>query len=217
MAPSEANSRSPVLPSGLPEDWAFERDLECPKCRYNLRMLHLPRCPECGTVFRWQALLHVGCPRCGQWLHDTDGAACPRCGLALNWERLLGEVDAARLRQYECARHAGRAALRAWFGALRPRRFWADIQIESPPVVHRLRGLRRAGIVLAVLGISTSFVATWRGYFIYYHDWLSVLGLALIMPLVTMSALPRFTPTLARFEIRGDQMLRVTAYAAGGA
>jgi hypothetical protein len=205
-----------VLPSGLPEDWVFERDLPCPQCRYNLRMLHLPRCPECGTVFRWQALLHVGCPRCGQSLHDVDGLECPRCGLALNWERLLGEIDPARFRQYEYSRRPRRAAFGAWFGALRPRRFWANIRLESPPVVHRLRWLRRAGVILAVLGISASSVATWRGYFLHYFNWLSILALALTMPLVTMVALPRFTPTLARFRIRGDQLLRVTAYATAG-
>ncbi len=216
MDPSETNSRSPVLPAGLPEDWVFERDLPCPQCRYNLRMLHLPRCPECGTVFRWQTLLHIGCPRCGQSLHATDDAACPRCALALNWERLLGEADPARLEQYEYTRHPRRGGFRVWLAALRPRRFWTNVHLESPPVVHRLRWLRRAGIVLAMLGITVSFVATWRWYFFYDLNWLSVLGLALIIPLVTMVALPRFTPTLARFKIRGDQLLRVTAYATAG-
>ena len=28
--------------------WLADRDVECPSCRYNLRNLTTPRCPECG-------------------------------------------------------------------------------------------------------------------------------------------------------------------------
>ena len=33
---------------------AIERDLACPRCRYNLRGLITPRCPECGLEFDQQ-------------------------------------------------------------------------------------------------------------------------------------------------------------------
>jgi hypothetical protein len=39
-------------------DTADQRDLFCPRCRYNLRGLPTPRCPECGLTFtpaEWQA------------------------------------------------------------------------------------------------------------------------------------------------------------------
>jgi len=38
----------PPGPEGL------QHDLPCPRCRYNLRGLTLPRCPECGFEFRWE-------------------------------------------------------------------------------------------------------------------------------------------------------------------
>jgi hypothetical protein len=43
-----------------------ERDVECPLCRYNLRGLMTPRCPECGRELR----LSIGLvePRQGAWL-----------------------------------------------------------------------------------------------------------------------------------------------------
>jgi len=217
MADHRSNVPTPTLPVGLPDDWVFDRDLECPQCRYNLRMLHNPRCPECGTVFRWQALLHVGCPRCGESLRQFDGSVCLRCGLALNWERLLGDVDPRRFKQFEYTHGPWRAAFGTWLSALRPRRFWAGVHLEAPPVVRRLRWFRRIGFVMTVVGISVAFVPVWGRYGLYDPEWLTVLALALILPLVTTLALPRFTPTLARFRIRRDQLLRVTAYASTGA
>lgn len=54
-------------PPGLPDDWSLDLDLPCPRCRYNLRHLRTPRCPECGTVFRWQSL--------NVWLDLADAPA----------------------------------------------------------------------------------------------------------------------------------------------
>jgi hypothetical protein len=47
-------------------DFLRERDVPCPLCRYNLRALTTPRCPECGRELR----LSVGLvePRQGAWL-----------------------------------------------------------------------------------------------------------------------------------------------------
>jgi hypothetical protein len=43
-----------------------DRDVACPLCRYNLRALTSPRCPECGRELR----LTIGLvePRMGPWL-----------------------------------------------------------------------------------------------------------------------------------------------------
>jgi hypothetical protein len=39
-------------------DWdAVSEDIRCPLCRYDLRGLAEPRCPECGYRFRWPELL----------------------------------------------------------------------------------------------------------------------------------------------------------------
>jgi hypothetical protein len=205
----------PTLPVGLPDGWVFDRDLYCPTCRYNLRMLHMPRCPECGTVFRWQGLLHIGCPRCGHSLEVVDADACPACGLALNWERLLAEADPARLRQFEYTRHPFRAAWRTWLAALRPRRFWRGISLETPPAVRRLRWLRRAGIATCVGAFAAMHWGQASGLSAAL-GLLPIYALVLLLPVVTMLGLPRFTPTLTRFRIRRDQLLRCFAYGSAG-
>ncbi len=50
-----------------------DRDLFCPRCKYNLRGLTMPRCPECGLTFpeeQWQAgLLREHIPT---WLDHCD-------------------------------------------------------------------------------------------------------------------------------------------------
>ena len=56
-------------------DAADERDVLCPRCRYNLRGLPTPRCPECGLTFtpeEWQTgVLREHIPtwldRCDPW------------------------------------------------------------------------------------------------------------------------------------------------------
>lgn len=47
-------------------DFVRQRDVLCPLCRYNLRGLTVPRCPECGRELR----LSIGLvePRQGAWL-----------------------------------------------------------------------------------------------------------------------------------------------------
>jgi hypothetical protein len=54
-------------------DPAQDRDLICPRCRYNLRGLTLPRCPECGLTFddeQWRSgVLREHIPT---WLDQCD-------------------------------------------------------------------------------------------------------------------------------------------------
>jgi hypothetical protein len=41
-------------------DWeTIEHTVECPLCRYNLRGLSEPRCPECGFTFEWREILDI--------------------------------------------------------------------------------------------------------------------------------------------------------------
>lgn len=51
---------------------AIEQDLPCPRCRYNLRGLTEPRCPECGFSFSF-AEARTG------WLRDNVPSALDRC------------------------------------------------------------------------------------------------------------------------------------------
>jgi hypothetical protein len=59
-------------------DFLRDRDVTCPLCRYNLRALTTPRCPECGRELR----LSVGLvePRQGAWL-TTQIATAAAAGI----------------------------------------------------------------------------------------------------------------------------------------
>ncbi len=206
----------PVPPAGLPETWALDRDLPCPTCTYNLRMLRIPRCPECGLVFRWQTLLRVFCPRCGEALFDTDTDQCPRCKLHLDWALLLNQAPDEARKLFEYTNRPARAALAAWAAALRPLRFWRQIPLEAPPVVRRLRGLRRLAVTLALAGVIALLALASTAGTPNVPVAITLAASIGTLPLVTAVALPMFTPTLARFRIRRDQLLRCSAYGTSG-
>lgn len=216
--PDPATAANPALetglPAGLPADWHLDRDLPCPQCRYNLRMLRDPRCPECGTALRWQQVLFVVCPRCAADLADCDADACPRCALALDWVALLGDAPAANRRLYEYAPRPLWPGVRAGLASLFPRSFWRRIPLEAPPATRRLRRLRLVGFVVGLAGllslVAVGLVSRSVG------SWITMCAAALGLPVLTALLLPRFTPTLARFRIRREQLLRVFAYASFG-
>jgi hypothetical protein len=213
-----ATETEPRLPAGLPDGWLLDQDLPCPQCRYNLRMLSTPRCPECGTVFRWQTLLHIACPRCGESLETIDDPRCPRCDLDLNWQALLDQADPSQFKQFEYTQRPVRAAIRTWFATLRPRRFWHDIRLESPPAPKRLRRLLAAAITVYILAIAVAFESNryfWPGS-TFDASCRTFCEVAILMPIVTMVGLPLFVPTMARFRIRRDQLWRCFAYGATG-
>lgn len=48
----------PTTKASTSPDWsAINRDILCPLCDYNLKMLTEPRCPECGHRFEWADVL----------------------------------------------------------------------------------------------------------------------------------------------------------------
>ena len=74
--PRPANDDAALL------DFLRERDIACPLCRYNLRALTSPRCPECGRELK----LTIGLvePRQGAWLTAQIGvSAAAGIGLLL--------------------------------------------------------------------------------------------------------------------------------------
>jgi hypothetical protein len=212
-----ANEDTFRLPPGLPETWAFARDLSCPSCRYNLRMLRTPRCPECGEGFRWQALLQVTCPRCGQSLATTDGQACPRCRLVLDWEWLLGTADPQRVLNFEYATRPCRRGAATMLAVLLPGRFWKRQRLETPPVPRRLRAYRLVMLVLCGLGLLAALAVDRVARSGSPEAWIPLAAFALVLPAVTVVTLPLFVLTFRRFRIRRDQVLRVLAYACSGA
>jgi len=219
------------LPPGLPIDWVFEADLPCPACRYNLRMLRTPRCPECGVRFRWQALLPIACPRCGESLAAYDGSQCPRCALELHWPALLGAADVnLRANYFEYSDRPIRATLRSFWAALRPVRFWKTVPLESPPAVPRLRVVRHA--LFAPILSGTTRPTPW--YRMIYavgsvpdsavdllvggaRDYLPLVAIVAVPALTTLVGLPLFVPTLARFQVRREQLLRCLTIELAGA
>lgn len=198
----------PVLPEGLSPDWRFERDLGCPTCQYNLRMAREPRCPECGTIFRWQAVLRISCPRCARSLDQTDERVCPECALDLNWDKLLGDADPEKLRHFEYSRSPLRCLPSILVGVSRPKRFWAEIPIELPPVVSRLRRLEVALALFALISVGV-FALVADSY-----RTIADLFVLVCAPWLTLKILPWFVPTLNRYRVRPEQMRRVTAYTA---
>ncbi len=205
-------AEAPPLPPGLPDDWSFERDLPCPRCRYNLRTLRTPRCPECGVTFHWQALLRVRCPRCGESLGQTHDLHCPRCLLTLEWPRLLGAADIGHLRLFEYSHRPLRAALADLPRLLLPGHFWRRIPLELPRAAQRLKRLSAAALLLGAALVLLACVPL-NPLVALREAALPSLVLFFGWPLVTMLALPGFAPTLQRLGIRDDQLLRCAAYA----
>lgn len=201
------------LPPGLPQDWHFELDYECLKCRYNLKMLREPRCPECGDEFRWQQILHTRCPRCDQPLDNCDGEQCPRCAIELNWPALIGTFDRRAMSHYEYTPRPWQAAPRVALAALMPYRFWSKLPLEWSPVPQRVRRFRVQAWSLGGLGLAALMLFQfYLSGFVSIVYALTCFAAAFVLPLVTVIGLPLFQPTLARFRVRSDQLLRVTSY-----
>jgi hypothetical protein len=210
-----------LLPAGLPADWLLDVDLPCPTCHYNLRKLHKPRCPECGNPFRWQMLLHISCPRCAASLEVEDGERCPACGLTLDWARLLGERDPAEFKQFEYTLRPLRAALLTIPATLLPRRFWRGVRIESPPAIRRLRWYQAclwAVFLAGFLSLYSALTFSIFGRLTVREVAVEGVGWAApaIFPIVTALLMPVFSPTLSKFRIRRDRLLRVFAYGTAG-
>lgn len=225
MPPVDTAELQPRLPDGLDPTWRFDHDFRCPSCRYNVRMLRDPRCPECGLVFRWQQLLGTSCARCGESLVHHDGSNCPHCDIGLNWAALFDAFSPSARDHYEYADRPLWPAIMMAFAILRPVRFWGAQSLELPPVTSRLVAFRRVAWALSAVGLLLAFVSLimsfqWRvgrawGTELAIESWIDLAALSFILPLTTTIALPLFGPTLARFRIRREQMLRVTAYSGG--
>ena len=207
----------------LPPGWRLERDAPCPACRYNLRGLHDPRCPECGKSFQWQEILEATCPRCGESLSRCDTDACPNCKLTLDWPALLDSAYVIRRELYEYSNRPLRAAVGTIFAVMLPARFWRGFQLEMPPQLDRLGSYRRRMYAVALIGLLPMLAVRLAQQFLpgafigpawLPERWLLLLGLVLGVPLLVSIALPRFTPTLTKFRIRDDQISRCVTYLA---
>src|SRR5262245_57270520 len=221
LADSSRENPSVARSLPLPTDWRLERDAPCPVCRYNLRGLHDPRCPECGGSFLWQEIFDASCARCGESLVGCDADTCPNCKLALDWPALLDSARVIRRELYEYSNRPIRAAVGTIFSVLLPARFWGGFQLEMPPQVERLRRYRRSMYAIALIGLFPMLAVRFAQQFtpgsfvrpVWLPErWLLLFGLVLGVPLLVSIALPRFTPTLARFRVRPEQLSRCVTY-----
>ncbi len=195
-------------------DTPVDRDLYCPRCRYNLRGLTTPRCPECGLTFpegQWAAgILREQIPtrldRCDLWQpHQVLARSLYeliRGGLRPSW--LLTKLDLdGRLVP---------AALMFVFGVA-----WLYLLmtalLATATCVHTgaspAAGVRSAALYwsprVLLVTIATSVATfgcvaqpvalrvsrlTWRQYLRLAGYWVPCAGLLVVVPLALMLAVP---------------------------
>ncbi len=209
------NSRAAGLPAGLGADWSFAHDLPCPRCRYNLRSLRKPVCPECGFAFRWQALLSIICPRCSTSLDEVDEHLCPHCFLTLDWTELFASADPRRRIDYEYTSRPGfRVAVQTWAVALNPWTFWRGKRLDSVPIEPRLKRLATQALMLMLAGLLFPLLLhalNWS--LIELRDWLSLLILTAVPPATMIGGLSLLRNTWRRTGVSPLSVGRLQAYA----
>ena len=67
-------------------DWLRDRDAFCPLCKYNVRNLTSPRCPECGQVL--QLTVALADPYLKAWIALMT-AVCAGAGMGVLWSYFL--------------------------------------------------------------------------------------------------------------------------------
>jgi hypothetical protein len=189
-------------------DWAtLTLRLECPRCGYDLRLLPQPRCPECGLEFAWDDVLRAAEQR----------------------------VDCS-LFEYQWRRRP----LRAFFGtigrSLFPWRLWRQVRLTDTPRVGPLLALALITLLLAsACNLLIDVFGNWafqrlqgrpvslRWFILVFVSNRYASGLLLhrtllvvVTAMLTWLALLLFRPTLVRYRVRWDQLLRVTVLALVG-
>ena len=128
-------------------------ELNCPLCRYSLRGLTDPRCPECGFAFTWAELVDARRDR-HPWLfeHARRPWSPPRRALRLT----------------------------AWRAGVRPWRFWRDVSPTNPVRLRRLvlywAITNLPLVLLAGLGIGSAFAVQARQVAAFRAWWTPVSG-----------------------------------------
>jgi hypothetical protein len=117
---------------------------------------------------------------------------------------------------FEYSRRPVRAGLKTYLTVLWPQRFWRGIPLELATVPERLRAFHRLAIVIMLTGLlfylCAAAVERRTGAA------LTIILLIVALPLLTSFTLPRFAPSLAKFEVRRDRLARIWAFGrAGGA
>jgi hypothetical protein len=215
-----ADSAAPTATSAAPgpPDWVtFAEEIRCPMCKYNLRGLAEPRCPECGFRFGWQDLLEAK-TRPHPYLYEHH----PESKIRSFW----------------------RTAVTA---AVRPGRFWGALHPAQPSRPGRLvrywircamvTGLpffalwvvrtlelaatRRSGVGVTFLQhLVTLKPAPWTAEFLQLHGWtgtamqfsINLFFAVLAWPWLTYCALLIFAQTMRRVRVQPIHAVRCVVY-----
>lgn len=210
VSDSADKSRAP----GASPDWEnIEFKVACSRCAYNLRMLQVPRCPECGLEFDWQDVLDKA-----RWQSDF-------------------------LFEHHWHRSPIRSYLRTFLRSLRPGRFWSHVSIHEHPSagalwvyfilahlwlftsfvvvfsaaawlllgVAHLLGRHQSALADSVYGYGVSLQNLGKDFFDPDSGGFAWI-LLLLPPWGAMAALYGLRQTLARCRLRGIHMLRIVAY-----
>lgn len=178
-------------------DWStLDTDLHCPRCDYNLRMLTLARCPECGLEFDWQELIAA----------TTRARECP-------------------IFEYQWQRRPTRSALYTVWLAVQPWRLWRTVKLEFEPRIGPLLWLAAIAFVQAFL-LGAAMAGGWQAvaaykvggptdlsaYVRYTLSWsalITVLQTQFAPLLIVLASIAVYRFTLLRFRIRFVHLVRI--------
>ncbi len=120
-----------LLPDGQPDWETITFEVNCSRCDYDLRLLPLPRCPECGLQFEWREVI--------------DRAA--------HWSKFLFE--------HNWRKQPIRSYLTTIWKSLRPFRFWKQVSIHDDIRPGPLWFLFLASVFWFVLTLQVLSLAAW--------------------------------------------------------
>lgn len=182
-------------------DWStLETELHCPRCEYNLRLLTLPRCPECGLEFDWEELIAA----------TARERECP-------------------IFEYQWRRRPIRSLLYTVWLAMTPWRLWRMVKLEFEPrfgslAVLTLVVLSSMYVLQAAMWavwwqvltyVSGSNVNAWLVFRQYFGSEALLFALQTqFLPLfVVLAAICVYRFTMVRFRIRAAHLIRIALLA----
>jgi hypothetical protein len=201
-----------------PPDWAtLAEDIHCPMCKYNLRGLSEPRCPECGFRFIWQDLLEAK-TRPHPYLYEHH----PRSPIRSFWRTAL--TAAVQPGRFWGALHPAQPSrpgrlLRYWIrcAMVMALPFFALWVVR----VLTLAAVDRTGVGIALLRrLATVKPAPWTVAFLEEHGWtgtamqfsVNLFFAVLAWPWLTYCTLLIFAQTMRRVRVQPIHAVRCVVY-----
>jgi len=223
-------------------DWRLVHfDVACARCGCNLRDHDEPRCPTCGFEFDWSEavpLEELTCPTCGYHLCGLNDPRCPECGNAFTWDGVLEWYRRARsmLFEHHWRDRPVRSFLVSFARSVRPKRFWAELNIHDPVPVRPLLAMTMiAAMLSACVGLIVFVVSFWLWFSIRRVNWVEAFQFSSLVRFLISAledrgfreavfvnvlwcflcifALLIFQQSMRRCRVRTGHVIRVWAYA----